>query len=723
MKDTSRNQVAGPAPSGPDPQHNVPVIARTGPSPRWTLLVLPVLIGGLLAVTIALDVATPATGPGIDLAPGYGWPYALLGLILAALATVILLHDVRQGFGWVLAWFGLFWVLDGLSQSYVRYAVRADEALTGSTLAAWFLNRFGAFLPATVAVLLLIFPTGRFLAGRWGVVGRVVLGAMVLAAFAVIVSPTTQDFVDVDLPPGFDVNWATLPIPASYVQVLAPVAGAVTALGVLLSMVSVIVRYRRSEGLERDRMRWLLWAVIAMAVILALTAAFELDQLRDAVILAVAALPAVAMTIAIVRPRVVPVEDLVSRTIVYGLLTLTLVLVDLAALAGLTALLGDALGQRQVVLTVLVLTAVLYGPLRNRLSRAVRRLMLGDRANPYDAVAGLASTLETADEGADQLAAVARAVASAFGVRYVSVEVERGGGERLAATYGDRPDETRTLPITYRDVPVGRLVLPARGLRSRLSKRDEQLLGDLVRQAAAAARSSRMADELQEGRERLVVAREEERRRIRRDLHDGLGPALSGVVFRLESARLLVDRDPEAAKGHLQATSDQVKDVVADVRRLVHDLRPPALDDRGLVGAVSQLGESLDLPLRIDEVGSADGSLPAAVEVAAYRIAAEALTNVARHAGASEVVVRIEAGEDALVLEVADDGAGIDEQAQAGVGLLSLRERAAELGGTSEVACPPGGGTVVRARLPMRRPVARAAEHEDLVGEPVGETR
>jgi signal transduction histidine kinase len=717
MPDTPHRSVAGPAPTGPDRQHNVPVTARTGPPPRWTLLVLPVvlpaLIAVLLALTVALDVSSPATGPGVELAPGRGWPYALLGLVLGALATVILLYDVRQRFGWVLAWFGLFWVLDGLSQAYVRYAVRDEVALAGSTLAAWFLNRFGAFLPATVAVLLLIFPTGRFLAGRWGGVGRVVLGAMLLAALAVIVSPATQRVSAASTPPGFDLDAATLPIPTSYVEALAPIAGVVTVLGVLLSMVSVVVRYRRSEGLERDRMRWLLWAVVAMAVILALTFAFEVTQLRDAVILVVAALPAVAMTVAIVSPRVVPVEDLVGRTLVYGLLSLILVLVDLAVLAGLTELLGDSLDQRQVVLTVLVLTAALYAPLRLRLSLLVRRLMLGDRANPYDAVSGLASTLETADEGTEQLAAVARAVASAFGVGYVSVEVERSGGERLVAAYGERPAETRTLPITYRDTEVGRLVLPARGLRSRLSRRDEQLLGDLVRQAAAAARSSRMAEELQVSRERLVVAREEERRRIRRDLHDGLGPALSGVVFRIESARLLVERDPEAAQGHLAATTDQVKDVVADVRRLVHDLRPPALDDRGLVGAIGQLGESLSLSLRIETDGLDDGVLPAAAEVAAYRIAAEALTNVARHAGANEVLVRIEAVGNELALEVTDDGRGIDVEAQAGVGLLSLRERAAELGGVTEVACPPGGGTVVRARLPIRRPV--------VVDEPVGE--
>jgi signal transduction histidine kinase len=367
------------------------------------------------------------------------------------------------------------------------------------------------------------------------------------------------------------------------------------------------------------------------------------------------------------------------------------------------------------VVVALLLAVTLYGPLRQRLAVTVRRWVLGERAAPYDAVAGLASALETADEGPEQLAAVARAVAGAFGVRFVAVEVDRGGGEHLVASYGDRPRQVRTLPISYRGAAVGRLVLPARGIRSRLSGRDEQLLADLVRQAATAARTSRLADELQESRERLVVAREEERRRIRRDLHDGLGPALSGVVFQIESARLLVDRDPEQAKDRLVATATHVQEVVADVRRLVHDLRPPALDDRGLVGALGQLAESLpvEVTLEADDLPP----LPAAVEVAAYRIAAEALTNVVRHAEAGRACVHLRVTGPDLLVDVRDDGRGVPPDVEAGVGLLSLRERAAELGGRTEVTCPETGGTRVRAWLPMPRAHGEpdaATDHEDL---------
>ena len=668
---------------------------------RWAGAGFVLVTGALFALTVFLDLRTDPHGAGAQLAPGWGWSYALLGPLLAGLAARVLVRDPRQGFGWALAWLGCFWSLDGVSQSWVRFAIRADEALAGSNLALWFLNRVGAFLPATIALLLLLFPTGRFLAGRWRVVSWAVSAVMLLGGLLVVLAPAT-DTPDVTLPPEVDLDAGALPIPQGFAHVAVPVTVAASVLGLLVAMATVVVRHRRSTGLDRERMRWLLWAVVAMTLLIGLSFASDVRVLRDLSVFFIMALPAVAMTVAIVDPLVVSVENLLVRTLLYGALSTVIVGVDLAGLALVTHALGDRLDQRQVVLAALLVSALVYAPLRAQLSRLVRRLVLGNRAARYDAVAGLASALETTDEGSEQLAAVAHAVADAFGVRFVSVEVDRGNGERLVASYGARPAETRTLPIAYRGEPVGRLVLPARGLRSRLSARDEQLLGDLVRQAATAARTSRLAAELQASRGRLVVAREEERRRIRRDLHDGLGPALGGVVFQLESARLLVDRDPERAKEQLTATTTLVQDVVADVRRLVHDLRPPALDDRGLVGALTQHAQRLSgHGVEIAVVAEELDTLPAAVEVAAYRIVGEALTNVVRHAHAATCEVRLVREPDRLVVSVRDDGVGISGDAESGVGLVSLRERAAELDGRVEITCPDDGGTLVRAVLPL----------------------
>ncbi len=635
-------------------------------------------------------------GDGVEV--GHGIGTGLVGLVLGVLSTIVLRHPGHRVIGWALGAAGLFWALDGLSESYVRLGVVTDHALPGMTFAVWFLVRFTSLLPATIVVLPLLFPDGRFLRGAWGVASWVCMGVLVLTSAAVTIAP--YETPSAELPPGLDVDPTTI---WSLRNVAEPLTGslqALTIIGVIVPVGVVVHRYRRSRGTERDQMRWLLWGALVTATIIVLTLLLDLGALTDVVFFLCITLVPIAMTVAVVNPSLVSIEDLLGRTLVLSTLALALVAIDLGVVALLTLVLDDEMAQSQVVTVVLLTTVLLYGPLRQRLSRWVRRLVLGERATPYDAVAGLASTLETTDEGPEQLAAVAGAVADAFGIGFVSVEVDRSGGERLVATYGVRPAETRSLPISYRDTEVGRLVLPARGLRSRLSRRDEELLGDLVRQAATAARTSRLAEELQDSRERLVTAREEERRRIRRDLHDGLGPALSGMVFQLESARLLVDRDPGAAKTQIASTSQHVQEVVADVRRLVHDLRPPALDDRGLVGALRQQAEQLAPPATV-EAGDL-GSLPAAVEVAAFRIAGEALTNVARHASATTCTVRLDVVDSALLVEVADDGAGIPADAQAGVGLVGLRERAAELGGRSEVTCPSTGGTVVRAWLPLR---------------------
>lgn len=683
------------------PSENASVTSRLR-----TLLVLaiPVICVVSLGVTVALDVRTPLAGGPLPVVDEPGWPYALNGVLLGGLALLVLRHDPRHGFGWAMGGLGVFWAFDAVAQAYVRVGLSPTEAFPAMTFALWFLLRFTSLLPVVIAVMLVVFPTGRFPAGRWGTVGKVGVAALTLPCLGLVVAPG-EGPVPIDAPPGVDLSPTGIAALGPLVGALAPLARPVAALGFVAAMSTVVVRYRHSRGLERDRMRWLLWAVIVMTAIIALTTFWSADGVEVLVTFLVMVMPAAAMTVAIVRPDLVAIDLLFSRTLLYASLGAVVVAIDLAMLAGITAVLGDALDQQQSVLLVLLLTALIYAPLRDRLRTGVRRLVLGDRDDPYDVVAGLASTLEATDDAPDQLAAVATAVATAFGVGYVRVEVDRSGGERVVATHGTAPDETRTLPITYRDEEVGRLVLPARGLRSRLTERDERLLGDLVRQAATAARTSRLAAELQESRERLVVAREEERRRIRRDLHDGLGPALSGVVFRLESARLLVARDPDAAAAQIEATTGEVQEVVADVRRLVHDLRPPALDDRGLSGALDQLAEGLSTDGLAVTVDAEDlDTLPAAVEVAAYRIAAEALTNVARHASASRAVVRLVRDPAALIVEVTDDGRGIEPAAQAGVGMVSLRERAAELGGTTEVTCPPAGGTVVRARLPLGAP-------------------
>jgi signal transduction histidine kinase len=293
------------------------------------------------------------------------------------------------------------------------------------------------------------------------------------------------------------------------------------------------------------------------------------------------------------------------------------------------------------------------------------------------------------------------------------MEVTQPGGLASVVEYGE-PRPGTDFPLSYRGAPVGTLrVAPAPGDPPRAA--DRRLLADLVRQAGVAAHAVGRTEDLQRGRERLVAAREEERRRLRRDLHDGLGPVLGGLTLKLDAVRRLLRTDPDRAEDVVRGAKADVAGAMADVRRLVHDLRPPALDEFGLAGALEQQAERFRRPgagegLRVDvEVGDV-GGLPAAVEVAAYRIVSEALTNVLKHAGAGSCVVRVERRDGDLVVEVADDGRGVAADSPMGVGLLSMEERAAELGGSCRVTARPGGGTMVRAVLPTRAAGAVLAE-------------
>lgn len=216
---------------------------------------------------------------------------------------------------------------------------------------------------------------------------------------------------------------------------------------------------------------------------------------------------------------------------------------------------------------------------------------------------------------------------------------------------------------------------------------------------------SRLEAELSASRARLVTAREEERRRIRQDLHDELGPTLAAIANQVERAAVDVAADPEGATARLDGVAEEVRSTVRSVRALVEGLRPAALDQLGLVGAVQELARRLDAPgLSIEVVGEgALEDLPAAVEVGAYRIVGEALTNVVRHSGASSCQVRLHRAGEQLEVVVDDDGRGLGG-APAGVGRRSMAERAAELGGRCAVAPGPDGGTRVRARLPVAAP-------------------
>ncbi|MCF6743596.1 sensor histidine kinase [Blastococcus sp. KM273128] len=700
---TSVAEAAGAAPpeagAAPPPGSGRPRAAA------W--LVVAVVVASTVAAGV-LDASTPDAARAARGGTELGWVVALPGLALAVPAWLLLTRVPRNALSWVVAATAVLWATDGLAESWLTHALRSDPPLAGAGFASWTVERLGALLLLGLPLLLLLYPDGRLPAGRLRrlSVASLVSSALLPALLLVVPSEVaySRDGSGVpDVYAGIDLDLTTLPIPPEIAQAGLRIAFPLALLGVAFPAAAVVTRYRRARGEDRRRMRWLLWAAVVDLLVMLSTFLLPGGPTTATLSLAVA-LTGTAVTLGILRPRAVDIDRLLGGTVVYGVLGIGVVLLDLAVLAGAGALLGDRFGERDATLLTLLLVAAAYVPLRAPLWRLVRRWVLGERDDPYRVVSELAARLERSEDVEAQLVAIAAGVAEAFRSPYVGVEVDHAAGERLVAEHGRRPASVRSLPIAYRGEEVGRLLLPGDGVRAHLVTRDEGLLADVVRQAAAAARASSLAAQLQQSREELVSAREEERRRLRRDLHDGLGPSLGAVVLRIDTARNLTAAGrAEDADRLLRAARDDVAGALGDVRRLVHDLRPPALDDLGLTGAVRQQADRLlgAGTVTTVEADPAADDLPAAVEVAAYRIASEALANVARHAGATTCRVELVRGGDrSLVLTVTDDGVGIPPDAPAGVGLVSLRERAAELGGRCTVSCPPDGGTVVRAVLP-----------------------
>jgi signal transduction histidine kinase len=358
-------------------------------------------------------------------------------------------------------------------------------------------------------------------------------------------------------------------------------------------------------------------------------------------------------------------------------------------------------------LIAFVIIALTFLPVYRLTRRRVRDLIHSQHENPYPALAELSQRIESTPSPQAILPAIAETIAHTLKLPYVEIEARLMDANTteayLVTAYGRPPRgaDIQSLPLIYYGTTIGELRVSARRADEPLSSSDLSVLRDLARQVGIALYAAQLTADLQRARQRLVIAREAERRRIRNDLHDGLAPTLSSLQLQLGAARNLIRQNPEQAEILLNELGDDLRGATAEIRRLVYDLRPPLLDELGLVGAIK--GFRFPAPEFCFEVRAAEPmpELPAAVEVAAYRIASEVLHNVVKHAQATECVVNIDVDDRHLTLSVADNGRGMEQAYTTGVGLRSMRERAAELGGTLTVQTCQEGGACVLARLPL----------------------
>lgn len=561
--------------------------------------------------------------------------------------------------------------------------------------------------------LLALFPSGKFVPHwtRW-----LTLGSILLIPAIFYLPPWWWPDVSSPLARMTAIAWTIILFAALYAQ---------------------IHRYRRvSNSTERQQTKWavfgfFLWVLLVSVVSGPYAVSYGSSPLsphswwapvvRAVWFLSSTILP-ISLTIAVVRYRLFDIDLLINRGVVY--LTMTAIVVGIYVfIVGYLGTLFRAGNNLAVSLIATGLVAMVFQPLRQRLQRGINHLMYGERDEPYAALSRLGRRLESTLAPEAVLPTVVTTVREALKLPYTAIYLKqddnsnkivaesaspslRAEGERIRVPGMEH--EGLCIPLIHQGETLGYLVLGPRAPNEAFNSTDLRLLDDLAPQVGVAVHAARLTADLQRSREQLVLAREEERRRLRRDLHDGLGPQLAGLALKLETLRNRLKDDP-LADSLLADLAKRTQDATADIRHLVYALRPIALDELGLVSALREgvmqytqqgcgsLNITFDAPESLP-------LLPAAVEVAVYRIAQEALMNVVRHAEARTCHVRLRLDEsaDLLCLEVHDDGRGLPMKRRAGVGLNSMRERAEELGGTLTITSILTGGTLLTVRLPCR---------------------
>jgi two-component system, NarL family, sensor kinase len=671
-----RSSAAG----GPEPGSTRPVesggVARRPPLRRSTVALAAVVPAAAAAAGLGQLCDPHALSQGMLVFP------AAIAVSFTAMAALVLRGAPGQLVGRLMGAAGVISCVETVAGSWF-----------GWLPLAW-LSQWAWWPPfGLIFLALLVFPDGRLPSRRWRPLAVLITAGTVIAAAALAVAawsaPTTllTDIVPV-------------PRPAHPFMVVAVIAAAGAVTGLIGAIAALGIRWRRADSELRRQLACLLIAGLLLIAFLALDAV----GVPGAGFAAAVVVP-LAMTVAVLRFRLYQLDAIINRTLVWLVLTI----LAIAGFVAIVALLKGILTNQQAPAVATGLVAVSLEPLHRQVQRRVNRLLYGERDDPYKVITDLGHLLGRTVDPDAVLPLLVGTIAESLRVPYVAVEESGPDGVRLLAEHGTPTSAVVRFDMLAHGERVGRLVVATRSPTRQFTPREHRLLESVALHAAVAAQSTRLFRDLRDSRERLVMTREEERRRLRRDLHDGLGPSLVGLSMQVEAVRKLV-AGPARATAILDGLAGDLSACRAEIRLVVDHLRPAALDS-GLAAALRAECQRFSTPaltVGVQFVGDLDG-LPAAVEVAAFRVVAEALTNVTRHAlaGSCRVLVQRDRW---LRIEVADDGIGIGAPTGDGVGLSSMRERAAELGGQFAVTrTEPGTAVTLRIPVPLARRATPAA--------------
>jgi len=624
----------------------------------------------LFTVVVLLDVAYVLLARGLDQQPPLNEPANLdLGEVSgiftpAAVGLVLTWLRPRNAIGWLISFPALCLGLCDAGNEYAaRAAVFPDEGLPASH---WVLALTSPlWIPALftpVTFLLVRYPSGR-IQGRWPLwFDRGVRAGMTLIYLG-------YAFSDNAVGDSITGGTAVIDLPDFLAPVVSLPAFALALGGLLGVVVDAGIRAFRSPRAERMALIWLLtWAVLAVVLVMWATEAWIGSLAYFGVMVAIA--------IGVVRYATLGIEVVVRRTLVYAVLTGLVLVVFVGVVAGLAAIIPSGLTP-QIVAASLI--AVGLAPARDRIQSVIDRLLYGERGDPFAAMRRLGTPMGGTDD--EVVPGVLQALADALHVEAATIEPPGGEG----------------VPLAFGGADLGRLRITLRRGEQTLTKADERLLQAVAPLVAAVVHSAALADNLRVEQARVVAATSTERARLRQELHDGLGPSLTGMGLGLEAAQRSGATDE--LLGRLRS---EVSSALEEVRRIIDDLRPTALDEDDLLTALRRRTEQVTATGTVQVDFDAPNALPelsVLVATAAYRIADEALTNVVRHAHATRCTVRVHA-DGTLHVEVSDDGVGVNGGREGGVGLGSMRERAERLGG-SFLLRDNNPGTLVLADLPL----------------------
>ncbi len=600
-----------------------------------------------------------------------------------ALTGGILVHlRPRNPIGWILVVSGLLQVTNVAADAYATRALTDPDGslplgLAFAWLASW---TWPLSLLLPMLVLPALYPTGRPPSRYWSWHVRLSLLGIGLGVIAMATGPGGVD----DTVVGTELPW-TAPVWMSYVFGLAA-AGLLIPAAVSI-VVGTLARTWRASSPERQQLLWLITMVVGLVATI-------LNGPEIVFVLSYTLIP-VAVAVGVLRYGLLGIEVVLRRTWLYVPLTVLVALV----VGGLTTVLARlAPGGPLPLLMASAVVAVIVVPGADRLRRVVDRFVLGDRADPLTLVDRVGAGLEV--EHDDPVESMLEAVASATEASYAAVRDAEG---HLVAELG-RPDGAPVeMTLRHGGVDLGTLVVGPRRGQLQLGEADRRLVAALAPHLAVVLRSRRLTEDLARERHRVTTATLVERDRLRRDLHDGLGPSLSGIALGLQAAATAHRTGADSVPDLLERTRVEAEAAVREIRRVLDGLRPGALDLHGLEGAVRDAATSLGMgrPGASEFLLCADvlPPLSPSVEETAFRIVAESLTNVARHAAAEHCDVRLQRANGDLRVRVADDGAGIGPGT--GHGLESMRRRAADIGGSLQIGPADPHGTVVTAVLPL----------------------